>query len=163
MHSSTWEEIAMAFDALDEAMAQVLDLELDALGTAERFTVLGWCEKVRCRLPAAEHGIINALARQATPAEIGGRLSHVLADRLHITRTEAGRRIHDAEDLGARHALNGERLQPRLTATAAAQRIGAVNTDHVRVIRSFDHHLPGWVDRSEEHTSELQSPKDLVC
>lgn len=102
----------MAFDALDEAMAQVLDLELDALGTAERFTVLGWCEKVRCRLPAAEHGIINALARQATPAEIGGRLSHVLADRLHITRTEAGRRIHDAEDLGSRHALNGERLPP---------------------------------------------------
>lgn len=146
MHSTGWGAVTAAFDALDAAMDRVLDLPLDAISTAERFAVLGRCETLRCQLPAVEHDVINGLARQATPAELGGKLSQALTDRLHISRAEAGRRVRAAEDLGHRRALTGEPLPPALAATAAAQRSGALNTDHVRVIRSFWHQLPGWVD-----------------
>jgi hypothetical protein len=69
-----------------------------------------------------------------------------LADRLRITKAEAGRRIHEAADLGARRALTGEPLAPQLTATAAAQRLGMIGDAHVQVIRSFFAHLPAEVD-----------------
>lgn len=154
MHSIHWDEVAAAFDVLDAAMTRVLDLPLDAVRTAERFAILGRCEKVRCQLPAVEHGVINELARQATPADLDGKLSYALTDRLHISSAEAGRRIRDAADLGARHSLTGEPLPPALAATAAAQRGGALNTDHVRVIRSFWHQLPGWVDAATREQAE---------
>ncbi|WP_120312282.1 DUF222 domain-containing protein, partial [Mycobacterium mantenii] len=88
--------------------------------------------------------------------ELGGKLSWVLADRLHISRAEAGRRIAEAAELGPRRALSGEPLGPVLPATAAAQRDGAIGADHVAVIRRFFHQLPESVDvetcvRAEQH------------
>lgn len=154
MHSICWDPLTAAFDALDTALDRVVDLPLDALNTAERFTVLGRIEKLRCRLPAVEHDVINELARQATPAELGGKLPHALADRLHISRPEATRRIRDAEHLGARRSLTGEPLAPVLAATAAAQRSGALNTEHVRVIRDFWRRLPGFIDPATRETAE---------
>ncbi|WP_459975100.1 DUF222 domain-containing protein, partial [Mycobacterium sp. MUNTM1] len=75
--------------------------------------------------------LINQLGEQGDSTELGGKLSWVLADRLHITRAEAGRRIAEAADLGPRRALTGEPLAPVLPATAAAQRDGAIGADHV--------------------------------
>jgi hypothetical protein len=44
--------------------------------------------------------LINQLDAQAGRAELGGTLRCALADRLCITKAEAGRRIDDAADLG---------------------------------------------------------------
>jgi hypothetical protein len=52
--------------------------------------------------------------------------SHVLAYRQRISRGKAGRRIHEADDLGPRQSVIGEPLPPRLEATAAAQRDGQI-------------------------------------
>ncbi|MEO6793442.1 MAG: DUF222 domain-containing protein [Mycobacterium sp.] len=41
-----------------------------------------------------------------------------------------------------------------LTASAAAQRSGALNTEHAQVIRSFWHQLPGWVDTATREQAE---------
>lgn len=82
------------------------------------------CEKIRRRLPAAEHPFINKLADQTDQTELGGKLPFALAERLHISRGEASRRIHEAADLGPRRTLTGQPLPPLLTATAAAQRAG---------------------------------------
>ena len=60
------------------------------------------CEQLRRWLPAVEHPLINQLAEQADPAELGGKLAAALANRLRITRAEASRRIHEAADLGER-------------------------------------------------------------
>lgn len=55
----------------------------------------GWCwllervERVRRRLPALEHPLINSLARQATPEEFGGKLSHAIAEWTLTSRAEA--------------------------------------------------------------------------
>jgi hypothetical protein len=140
------EAITAAFDNLDAALDGVLGLDFDALTTPERLALLERCERVRRRLPAVEHGLINQLARQATPEELGGKLSHALAEWTLISRAEAARRIREAADLGPRHALTGEALPPVLAATAAAQREGTLGSGQVAVIRRFYHQLPGWVD-----------------
>jgi len=41
---------------------------------------------------AVEHPLVNRVAA-ADPAEVGGKARWVLADELHLTRGEAGRRI----------------------------------------------------------------------
>jgi Domain of unknown function (DUF222) len=120
------------------------------------------CERVRRRLPAVEHPLINQLARQATPEELGGKLSHAVAEWALISRPEAARRIREATDLGPRRAITGEPLCPILAATAAGQRAGKLGAGHVAVIRRFYHQLPGWVDaatrqRAEAHLARLGS------
>ena len=112
----------------------------------------GWCcwnATSKCDdgcLCAAEHPLINQLAQQATAEELGGKLSHAVAEWTLISRAEAARRVRDAADLGARHGLTGEPLAPVLAATATAQRAGKLGTEHVAVIRRFYHQLPGWID-----------------
>ncbi len=156
MHSSSREEIATVFDALDADLDRVCELSFDALTTPERLRLLEHLEKVARRLPVPGHVLINQLARQATPAEIGGKLSHVLADRLRITRGEAGRRVAEAADLGARQAMTGEPLPSQLPAASAGQRCGAIGTGHIGVIRRFFDQLPCWVDVETRQCAEQQ-------
>ncbi|MCF6676408.1 DUF222 domain-containing protein, partial [Mycobacterium avium] len=124
MGCSSREEIVKVFDALDAAVDRLGELSFDALTPRECLSLLKRCETVRRRLPVPEHPLINALARDATPAELGGRLSHAIAEATLISRAEAARRVHTAADLGPRVGLTGEPLPPVLAATAAAQRAG---------------------------------------
>ncbi len=103
-------------------------------------------ERLRRRIPAIEHPLINAVARQATPEELGGKLSHAIAEWTLISRAEAARRIREAADLGPRRGLTGEPLSPVLAASAAAQRKGTLGAGQVAVIRKFYHQLPGFID-----------------
>ncbi len=140
------EAITAAFDAVDAAVDAVLGLNVDALGTYDQLLLLERCEKARRRIPAIEHPLINNLARQATPEELGGTLAHAIADWALISRAEASRRINHAADLGPRHGLTGEPLAPVLAGTAARQRQGTLGAEHVAVIRRFYHQLPACVD-----------------
>jgi hypothetical protein len=156
------EAITAAFDALDAAVDGVVALDFDALTTPERLALLERCERVRRRLPAVEYPLINSVARQATPEELGGKLSHAIAERTLISRAEASRRIREAADLGPRRGLTGDPLPPILAATAAAQRAGKLGAGQVAVIRNFYHQLPGWVDaatreRAEAHLARVGS------
>ena len=126
MRSSSREEIVEVLDALEADYKRALDLTFDVLTTPERLTVLERFEGFRRRQPAVEHVLINQLAEQADASELGGKLAPALANRLRISRAEAGRRVHEAADLGERRALNGEPLPPVLPATAEAQRNGAI-------------------------------------
>ena len=143
-------------DALEADYKHALDSTFDTLTTPERLAVLQRFEGFRRQQPAIEHALINQLAAQATPAELGGKLAPVLADRLRISRAEASRRVQEAADLGERRALNGEPLAPVLAATAAAQRNGQIGAGHVAVIRSFCHRLPDFVDVETRANAEAQ-------
>src|SRR6201996_554571 len=156
MRSSSREEVVEVFDALEAGMKRALDLRCDALTTPERLALLQTCERLRRWLPAVEHPLINQLAEQADPTELGGTLAAALADRLRITRAEASRRVHEAADLGERRALNGEPLPPVLPATAEAQRNGELGPGHVAVIRGFWRRLPDFVDLETRATAEAQ-------
>jgi hypothetical protein len=135
-----------AFDALDDAVDIVLGLDSQMLCSRERLAMLQRYERARRRLSAGEHPLINQLAQEATPEELGGKLSHAVADWTLISRAEAGRRVREAADLGERRALTGEPLAPVLASTAAGQRAGRLGAGHVAVIRRFYHQLPGWID-----------------
>ena len=154
MVSSSREEIEEVFGALDAELDRLCALTFDALTTPERVALLERCERIRRRLPAVEHPLINQLARQATPEELGGKLSHAIAEWTLISRAEASRRIHDAADLGGRHGLTGEPLAPALAATAAAQRDGKLGTGQGAVIRRFLEQLPGFVDACTREQAE---------
>jgi hypothetical protein len=153
------EAITAAVDALNVAVDAVVALNVDALTTPQHFALLESVEVVRRRLPAAEHASINHLARQATAEELGGKLSHALAERMLISRAEAARRIREAADLGERHGLTGEPLPPMMAATASAQRAGVLGPGQVAVIRRFCHQLPGWVDAATRDCAETQLAK----
>jgi hypothetical protein len=156
MCSSTSQEIVAAFDALHDAVSGVLDVSPAALTTPECLAMVGRLETEIRRLPAASHALINQLKRNASDTELGGTLGQALANRLRISRAEAGRRIHEADDLGERRALAGEPLPPKLEATAAAQRAGELGAAHVAVIRGFMHRLPAFVDIETRLHAEAQ-------
>ena len=98
-------------DALEAGYKRALDLTFDVLTTPERLAVLERFEGFRRQQPAIEHPLLNQLAEQADPAELGGKLAPAVANRLRISRAEAARRIHDAEDLGERRRLEGRLKQ----------------------------------------------------
>ena len=156
MRSSSREEVVEVFDALRAGLKRALDLRCDALTTPEHLALLESCEWIRRCLPAVEHPLINQLSAQADGSELGGKLAPALANRLRISRSEASRRVHEAEDLGERRALTGEPLEPVLPATAAAQRNGALGAGHVAVIRGFFHRLPDVVDAETRAHAEAQ-------
>src|SRR5580693_7903084 len=156
MRSSSREEIVEVLDALEAGYKRALDLTFDVLTTPERLRVLERWEQLRRWQPAVEHALINQIAAQADPTELGGKLAPALANRLRISRAEASRRIHEAADLGERKALNGEPLPPVLPATAEAQRNGDLGPGHVTVIRSFWHRLPDFVDIETRAKAEAQ-------
>src|ERR1700691_2079483 len=134
MRSSSREEIVEVLDALEAGYKRALDVTFDVLTNPERLAVLERVECFRRQPPAVEPALINPLAPQADAVELGGKLAPALANRLRITRAEASRRIHEAEDLGERRALNGEPLEPVMPATAQAQRNGVIGFGHIAVI-----------------------------
>jgi Domain of unknown function (DUF222) len=144
--ASTREEIVEVFDALDAGMDRLCGLSFDVFTTPERLRALERLERVARGLRAPQHAVINQLAAQAGEEELGAKLPSALADRLRITKAEAGRRIAEAEDLGPRQSLTGEPLAALLTATAAAQCAGLIGDGHVKIIRSFFTHLPAEAD-----------------
>ncbi|WP_205876904.1 HNH endonuclease signature motif containing protein [Mycobacterium camsae] len=146
MASSTREEIVEVFNLLDAAVDRLCDLTFDAFTAPEFMRGTERLEKAVRRLRTPQHTLINHLHTQATEEELGGKLRAALADRLRITRAEAGRRIAEAHDLGQRRALTGEPLAPLLTATAKAQRQGLIGDAHIKVIRTFIAHLPSSID-----------------
>ncbi len=151
--------MAAVLDRLDADTDDLSELSFDALTTPELLEVLERLERVARRLPVPQHAVINQVAHQETPTEIGGKLSHALADRLRITRAEATRRIKEAQELGPRKAITGEALPPRLAATSAGQRAGAIGTGHIAVIRRFFDQLPCWVDAPTRQCAEQDLAK----
>ena len=81
--------------------------------------------------------MINKLAREATPEELGGTLPQPVAEWTLIRRAEsrpARSRSHRSRRTLRAH---GEPIPPMLPATAEAQRGGRLGAGHVPVIRRF--------------------------
>src|ERR1700710_2299145 len=114
-------EVSAALDAQDAADAAIRGLNIDALSPAVRLRVLEQMEASRRRQEAASHDVIASLAREE-PADVGGAVHKIIADRLRISYAEARRRLRDAEQLSPRLTLTGQQLPPELPATAHAWR-----------------------------------------
>src|SRR4030081_1408947 len=88
------------FEVLDTALEDVLGLDSEMLRTPERLALLERYEKGGRRLSPGEHPLINHLAQEAPPEDVGGKLSQALADWTLTSRAEAARRVREAADLG---------------------------------------------------------------
>jgi Domain of unknown function (DUF222) len=150
--------VAKRIAAIEGELDVLLAEPLDALSTAERLAVTRAWETLVRRLPVVGHRLVAGLA--AAPTEELGEptLAAALATLLRISKDEAYRRIHEAEDLGPRAALTGEPLEPVLSNTAAAQARGDIGAEHVKIIRRFFDRLPGFVD----HVTREAAEKDLA-
>jgi hypothetical protein len=157
MSADDRETIVEAYAALEAAQCRVAALSHDALTSPELRDLLLRRERMYRSQPAVDHKLINQLAKQTTPQELGGTSwVNVLSIVLGISVSEARRRITEAEDLGPRTTLTGEPLEPRLPKTAEAQAAGTINAEHVKVIRSFFQHLPNTVDVETREAAEAQ-------
>lgn len=152
-----WETVDTAYDALEAAYAKVAELRYDALTLSQLQEVLLRRERLIRKHPAVDHRLIHQLTGQPTPKELGvTSWPNVLSTGLSISPAEARRRIAEAEDLGPRTALSGEPLEPLLPNTAQAQTTGAINAEHVKVIRNFFRELPDGVDVDTREQAEIQ-------
>ncbi|WNG83818.1 DUF222 domain-containing protein [Mycobacterium sp. ITM-2016-00316] len=126
--------------ALSDRAASVkalLDADFAMFDTAELLGLLSEREQQARADTAVDHRILAALMDRATPHEIGGKTwTDVLATRDRLSATEAARRITAARDLGPRHTMTGEVLEPVLAACAAALAAGAITSGHIAIIRA---------------------------
>jgi len=147
MRTPDAEAVMAALDAVETAWDKLAALPVHALGPGQVLTVLNRLEIHRRRQPSTEHALLAHLQSQATPKEMGAKSWRaVLSNRLGISGFDAGRRIAEAAQLGPRRAVTGDRLEPALPGTAAAQARGEIGAEHVSVIRSFMDQLPADVD-----------------
>ncbi|UNB51849.1 HNH endonuclease signature motif containing protein [Mycolicibacterium sp. YH-1] len=162
--------VATAVQALRAARDTVAALDLDALTHPELLELLDYLEHDARRAPVAEYRILNRLATEANPVELGDTtLRKLVAFRLRISVNEASKRIDTAADLAPRRTLTGQPLPPVLENTAAAQARGQINTEHIAIIRKFFADLPEHIDTQTRTDAETdlvrvaakQSPEGL--
>lgn len=146
---------ATALAALHAARDAMAAIDVDTLTHPELLTLLDHLETDTRRTPTLAHRVINRLAAEANPIDLGATsLSKLLAFHLRIGNDDAGRRIAEAADLGPRRTLSGEPMTPPLAKTSAAQETGRIGADHVKIIRTFFAHLPDSVDYETREAAE---------
>lgn len=151
------EAVSAALDAVEAAWDKLASLPVHTLGAGQVLAVLSRLEIHRRRQPTTEHALLTHLQSQATPKEMGAKSWRaVLSNRLGISGVDAGRRIAEAAQLGPRRAVTGERLEPALPGTAAAQARGEIGAEHVSVIRTFMDQLPADLDPGTRSAAESQ-------
>ena len=147
--------VTTAVQALRAARDALTALDIDALTHREPLELLSDLECDRRLAPVPEHRILNRLAAEANPIELGATtLNKLVAFRLRISAEEASRRIHTATDLGPRRTLTGNPLPPLLERTAATEARGQINAEHIKVIRGFLANLPDAVDHQARQAAE---------
>jgi Domain of unknown function (DUF222) len=130
-------------------------LSFTALTAPEVLAVQTRLEKGYRSQPTVDHKLIHQLTSRSTPTELGANSwPKVLSDALRISKGEAKRRIEQAELLGPRTAVTGERLPPRLPNVAAAQARGQIGAEHLKIIMGFFDDLPGRIDGQTRELAE---------
>lgn len=133
--------ISEAVDALDRVVDVLAAADWGGLGDGDRVRLLDRLETCGRRQRAVSHAVIHGLDQ----AGLGAPVAVVVADVLRISRSEARRRVRDAEQLAPRTTLTGEPLAPVLPATAAAWAAGVLDPEHLRTIQKFMRELPDHV------------------
>jgi hypothetical protein len=121
--------------ALDHLIKLVDDGSLEDLDADELIGFAQELEQVRNRIPLIDHRLIAAGTVVDVPGHLCQRsMTRVLAAALRISAGEAHRRVRAAEQLGPRHTMTGEPLEPWRPALADAQRAGQIGPEQVTVI-----------------------------
>ncbi|MED5815413.1 DUF222 domain-containing protein [Mycolicibacterium sp. 050232] len=142
------------------ATASLAAVDFTGFDTAELLALQSEREQLARTEAMIDHRIQAALMAQASPHEIGGKsFKDVLATRMRISGREASRRVAAAAALGPRYAIGGEVLEPLLPACAEALLAGAINTEHITIIRD----TLGKADKYVTTAERAQIETDLVA
>ena len=143
MATAVHPDIESALDALDSAVDTLTGLSFDALSCPQLLAVASRLERAARRMPVAEQAMVGRLAREATPAQLGGLvLTQAVAEALQISAADSKRRIGNAAALAPRVGLTGEPLPPLLAETAAAQARGDIGPEQITIVRKILKKLP---------------------
>ena len=149
------DEVLAAVTRWEQAQADMARLSFTALTAPEVLAVQTRLEKGYRSQPTVDHKLIHQLTSRSTPTELeANSWARVLSDALRISEGEAKRRIKQAELLGPRTAVTGERLPPRLPNVAAAQARGQIGAEHLKIIMGFFDDLPGRIDGQTRELAE---------
>lgn len=152
-----------ALAALRAAHDTLAASDIETLPRSELVAVIDELEALSCQLPTQSHRLLARLQVETTPREMGAKSwKDVLATRWRISSGEANRRLAEAAELGPRRTLIGETLAPILPATAAAQAVGLINPEHVKVLRDAMKKLPGFVDTATRAQIEVDLVRTAV-
>ncbi|NVN49906.1 13E12 repeat family protein [Mycolicibacterium hippocampi] len=145
--------------ALRAAFDAVAACDIDLLTRAELIGPLDDLQTLTCQLPSVSQRLLARLQTETTPQQLGAKSwKDVLTVRWRISAAEANRRLNEAAVLAPRRTITGEPLPAALPATAAAQDLGLITSEHVAVIRAAVRKLPGFVDAATAAQFEV----DLV-
>ena len=148
-----------AVTALRAALDAVAACDIDLLTRGELIGPLDDLQTLTCQLPSVSQRLLARLQAEATPQQLGAKSwKDVLTVRWRISSAEANRRLGEAAVLAPRRTITGEPLPAVLPATAAAQALGLITSEHVAVIRAAVTKLPGFVDAATAAQFEV----DLV-
>ena len=152
-----------AVTALRAAYDTLADCDVDLLTAQELMDTLDELETLTCQLPTQSHRMLARLQAETTPKAVGAKSwNAVLRIRWRISTAEAGRRLTEAALLAPRRALIGAPLPPLLPATAAAQAVGRITTEHVEVIRKAMGRIPAFVDAATRGQIEVDLVRTAV-
>ncbi len=141
------EAVQATVASLRAAYDELAALPIEALTAPGLIGALDDLETLACQLPSQSHRMLARLQAETTATEMGAKSwRDVLAIRWRISTSEAGRRLDEAAKLGPRRTLTGEPLEPALPCTALAQAHGAINREHVKVVREAMERIPTAVD-----------------
>ncbi|WP_425487201.1 DUF222 domain-containing protein [Mycolicibacterium sediminis] len=145
-------------------------LPIDLLTRSQVLAVWDEFEAFACQMPTQRHRLLARLQAETTPQGMGAKSwNEVLRLRWRVSAAEASRRLAEAADLAPRTGLTGEPLAPLLPAVAAAQAVGAITAEHVKILRDAMGRMPAWVDTPTRDQIEVDlvriavtvGPKDL--
>ncbi len=144
------EDLDGVLDNLDGLLAELEALPADGLEQNTRFAVLETMETAQRRQVAASHTVLAGLHQLPDWPQL-----HIaLSDVLRISRTQARRRLRDAQQLAPRRSLTGEPRPPLLPATAEKWRAGILDGEHLMVIQHFLRDLPVHITPTEVAKAE---------
>ncbi len=153
----------LAVAALQAAYDAFAACDLGTLSRDELVAVMDEVETLTCRLPTQWHRMLATLQADNSAREMGAKSwNEVLRIRWRLSTAEAGRRLHEAADLGPRRSLTGEPLPPLLPVVAVAQAAGLITGEHVKVIRDAIGNLPGHLDTADREKFEVDLVRDAV-
>jgi hypothetical protein len=149
----------VALSAAHAVLDDLLSLDLSGLDDGAMLDYWRDLERLRRRIPAAEHGLVREAEARGLPDRLEVRsVTALLRGLLRLDPGEAAGRVRAAEAAGPRRALTGEPVPAICPAVAGAQAGGEISERHARTIVQVLDRLPDAVQA--EHGRQIET--DLV-
>ncbi len=125
------------------------------MGPDEAVTMLDGIETIDRLAESLSVMVLSVFERSGTPRDYGAKNTKALVeDRLHVSGSEASRRVNLADSLGKRVDISGQSREARFPLVAAGLMAGTLSAIQAGVITQCLRKLPGWAGDDERVEAE---------